>query len=319
MERRDLTPREEALYRLVLEQGQMPVAEATQLVGDEEALAYLLEFGLLAVDPEYPEVVAAGDPELAAARQSSRVLKEVVRDLLWLSRLPQSTASLTKQYLRAQESQSGAIEVVTGTPAIDQRLSMLLESCQERMLTIHPEATRPSATLQSVIGRDLDAVRRGADVRMLYLTPVRRQAAAQAYVEAVTAAGAGVRTLTHLPQRQFVIDDTVIIPYNGDISGAVFIQDPSTVTALVRIFDVLWQLGEDFMPRPGQEAPTDKTLVTVMRMLVDGMSTRQIARNMQLSERMVTRIRAEINEEYGTDSAIRLGWLLHERFPNGII
>jgi DNA-binding NarL/FixJ family response regulator len=78
-------------------------------------------------------------------------------------------------------------------------------------------------------------------------------------------------------------------------------------------------LGEDFMPRPGQEAPTDKTLLTVMRMLVDGMSTRQIARNLQLSERMVTRIRAEINEEYGTDSAIRLGWLLHERFPNGII
>jgi sugar-specific transcriptional regulator TrmB len=318
VERRDLTPQEEAVYRLVLEQGQIPVAEVKQQSGGEDALAYLMEFGLLAIDPVTPDFVAAVDPAVAAARQSSRVLEEVVRDLGWVSRLPQSTAAIAQQYWTAQRSQSGVIEVVTGVPAIGQRLDLLLDTCKKRVLTMHPEPSRATAALESVLGRDLDAIQRGADMRMLYLSPVRRQLAVQEYAKAVTAAGAGIRTLPQLPLRQFVIDDTVIIPFQGDTGTAVFIQDPSTVAAMVEVFELLWRMAEDFMPKTDHGEQVDETLLTVMHMLVEGRSTRQIARDLNLSERMVTRLRAEINTEFGTDSAVRLGWLLHEKFPKGI-
>ncbi|MFC1400047.1 MULTISPECIES: hypothetical protein [Streptacidiphilus] len=318
MERRDLTPQEEAVYRLVLEQGQIPAVEVKQQPGGEDALAHLMEFGLLAIDPVFPDIVAAVDPSLAAARQSSRVLEEIVRDLVWVSRLPQATSALAQQYWRAQKSQSGVIEVVTGLQVIGQRLGLLLESSRRRMLTIHPEPRRPETALESVLGRDLDVIQRGVDVRSIYLSPVRRQVAVRAYMEAVTAAGAGIRTLPKLPLRQFIIDDTAIVPHQGDSNAAVFIQDPSTVNAMVEFFELLWSLGEDFPGQMSREEQIGETLLTVIRMLVDGKSTRQISRELKLSERMVTRLRAEINDEYGTDSAIRLGWLLRERFPDGI-
>lgn len=318
VERRDLTPQEEAVYRLVLEQGQIPVVEVKQQPGGEDALTHLMDFGLLAIDPVFPDLVAAVDPTLATARQSSRVLEEVVRDLAWVSRLPQSTSALAQQYWRAQKSQSGVIEVVTGLQVISQRLGLLLESSRRQLLTIHPEPRRPEAALESVLGRDLDVIQRGVDVRSIYLSPVRRQIAVRAYMEAVTAAGAGIRTLPRLPLRQFIIDDTAIVPHQTDSNAAVFIQDPSTVNSMVEVFELLWSLGEDFPGRMNREDHVGETLLTVMRMLVDGKSTRQISRELKLSERMVTRLRAEINDEYGTDSAIRLGWLLRERFPNGI-
>ncbi|WP_042402971.1 LuxR C-terminal-related transcriptional regulator [Streptacidiphilus carbonis] len=318
MERRDLTPQEEAVYGLVLEQGKVPVAEVKSQPNGEEALTHLMAFGLLATNPLYPDVVVAVDPALAVARQSSRVLEEIARDLGWVSRLPQNTATLAQQYWTAQKAQSGLIEVVRGAPAIGQRLELLLDSCRTRMLTVHPEASRRAPEIESVLGRDLDVIQRGADVRILYLAPVRRQVAVQAYVKAVTAVGARVRTLPRLPLRQFVIDNVVIVPYQGDVSAAVFIQDPSTVAAMVEVFELLWTLGEDFTPRTSREEQVEETLLTVMRMLVEGASTRQIARELGLSERMVTRLRAEISDEYDTDSAVRLGWLLRERYPNGI-
>jgi DNA-binding CsgD family transcriptional regulator len=321
VERRELSPQDEALYSFVLERGQCPLAEVMTQPGGEASLAHLVEFGLLANHPELPEVIAAVDPSLAVARQSAKVLEEASRNLAWLARLPQSTASLGQQYRAAQESASGVIEVVNGFQAIGQRLSSLLATCSKRMLTMHPEGHRPAEALEAALGRDLDVIGRGVEVRIMYLSPVRRQIAVQRYVEAVTAAGAGVRTLAELPTRIFVIDEVAIIPYHGsEYQSAVFIQDRSTVAALVEIFDLLWRMGEDFGSRSASTAgdQLEETHRAVIRMLLDGQQTGAIARSLGMSERTVTRLRNEIGEIFGTSSPVQLGWLLHERYPQGI-
>jgi hypothetical protein len=318
VDRRKLTAEEEVLYSRVLESGLVSTDEIVCHPGDEAALQHLLDVGLLAIEPTTPGVVAAVDPTLAVDIQSSRVLQNVVRDLTWLSSLRQDASGLTRQYNAAQQSRNGLVEVVTGTPGIGQRLDVLLANCRKRMLTLHPEASRPAAILESVIGRDLDALRRGVEMRTLYLTPVRRQSAVQQYVDIVTSAGTQVRTLPDLPGRQLIIDDTAVVPYQGDVNSAVFVQDPSIVDVLVGLFEVLWKQAEDFQSRASDDEQSGATVLAVMRMLVDGKSTRQIARDLELSERMVTRLRAVVNERHGTDSAVRLGWLLRERFPDGI-
>jgi sugar-specific transcriptional regulator TrmB len=318
VERRNLTPQEKTVYRFVLRSGQTPFAEVEEQPGGKEALAYLIDFGLLAVDPQLPDVVAAVDPSLAARQQSSRTLDEVMRDLGWISSLPASTSDLAEEYRAAQQGQSGATEIVRGLQAIGQRLELMLVSSRTRMLTIHPEETRPEAALEAVVGRDLEVIRRGVDVRGIYLSPVRRQATVRAYIEAVTAAGAEFRTLPKLPIRQFVIDDVAILPHPEENGSAVFIKDPSTVQGLVDHFEYLWAQADEFTGRTTGDDPVDETLLSVMRMLVDGASTRKMARALGVSERMVTRLRADINEKFGTDAAVRLGWLLHQHFPNGI-
>jgi hypothetical protein len=109
----------------------------------------------------------------------------------------------------------------------------------------------------------------------------------------------------------------VVIPVQGDTQKATFISDTAVVGYLLENFERMWQRSSPFLG--ATEVPAEvitRMRTNILRMMIQGIGHRVIARNLGISERTLARHIADFREEYGSETLFQLGWRMALNAPS---
>lgn len=286
----------------------------------ERSKQELLELGLLIPDIDDPSAATIADPARIAARLSSHWQDQALSLLSRSISAPKAFQELSQAYgtLGQKVESGGPIEYVYGVPEINQRLESLVESASKEILTAQPGGSRPQDSIRRVVDQDVLLVRRGVSRRTIYQPSARYSAPTRQYAERMTEQGAEVRTLAEPFTRLIVIDrEVAVIPAQGDNAKAAFVHDPAVVAYLTESFESLWSRS---IPFPGAtEVPQEvisRLRTKILRMMIQGVGHRVIARSLGISERTLARHIAEFREEYDSETLFQLGWRMAQHPPH---
>lgn len=225
------------------------------------------------------------------------------------------------QSLDQQPHRGGPVEHIHGLVEIGQRLSALIDGAQREIVTAQPGGSRRQSNVnEAALEEDLSLIRRGVARRVLYHPSARYSAPARHYVERITEEGGEVRTLEEPFTRLFIIDRRVaVIPVQGDLEKAAFVSDQAIVAYMLDSFERMWERSSVF---PGAtEVPPEvisRMRTNILRMMVQGVGHRVIARNLGISERTLARHIADFREEYGSETLFQLGWRMALSTPSSL-
>lgn len=277
------------------------------------ALMELQAMGLLAPGMGEPNVLVAVDPRQAAVTMGAAWQREALNLLSRSVALPQELHRLSEAYEAAarHSRQGGAIEYLQGPVEINQRLIVLARKSSLEILTAQPGGGRGHA-MQAAQDRDVEVLRRGVARRTIYQPSARYSAPTRQYVDFMTKEGAEIRTLDE-PFLRFMIFDQrlAVIPVTGGApnEAAAFVEDGAVVGFLISVFENLWERAIPFLGTAEVPPQVVSGLrQQILRLMVQGVGHRIIARRLGLSERTLARHIAEIREDFGAETLFQLGW-----------
>ncbi|MDH6137842.1 sugar-specific transcriptional regulator TrmB [Kitasatospora sp. MAA4] len=301
-----------SLYLRVVAAGGSLEVDDPALVGARTELA---ELGLLVLGQGKPLTAVATDPNRLAGRLSTSWQKQALSLLTQAVSIPTAFQDLNHAYqaLDQQFHPGGPVEHIHGLVEINQRVGTLIDSAEHEVLTAQPGGSRRQSQIQAVseaLEGDLSLIRRGVSRRIVYHPSARYSAPTRQYVERMTVAGAEVRTLEEPFTRLFIIDRRVaVIPVRGDTEKAAFVSDEAIVAYLLDSFEQLWERSSPFLG--ATEVPPEvisRMRTNILRMMIQGIGHRVIARNLGISERTLARHIADFREEYSSETLFQLGW-----------
>jgi DNA-binding CsgD family transcriptional regulator len=327
-------------FELALRFGGIPKSPGGDSLSPEarphpEHIEELLRFGLLREGVDDETMWVPVDPESVAAQVEKRARAA------WViaSQLQEDWRDLTLTYRRARASRdpNSLVRYVEGKEAISQQLAVLTASATKVVITVQPGPVRPKEFLDASFPEDVALLRRGVQRRILYQTPARKHVHTRNYVRAVTEAGAEVRTMDDLYDRVFIIDDTVVYPFEGKLDVAAFNSEPSSVGFHMRLFEQHWLRASVFdgssakieAEATGGEAPvlrgdqlTPQQRQIVKLAIEGGLTHEVIAKVIGCSGRTVGRQIENIRAIYGDAGnlwpLIKLGAEIRGEYPEGL-
>jgi DNA-binding Lrp family transcriptional regulator len=312
------TGAQEELYRVVLRNSGIAVAELSQLLGMPaktvaEDVARFASLGLL--DLRGDSVVAL-PPDHALGRlitEETRRLHSVEEQLGSLRRMLPSL-SAEHRSSQAPRGEQVTVEILGGDDVID-LVRSLSPTSQGDLLWMRPDQWRyPEGPLADEWVKEL--VRSGRRSRAIY--PARALEEAPRVIRGRAAAGEHVRVLADIPFRAAVLGDSAAIladRLDRAPHRALVLRQGLMIRALQLLFETLWDKA---MPVPGMGGASDGTSdrALLLDQLASGAKDEQIARALGISLRTVRRRVAEVLEELGAGSrfqagveAVRRGWV----------
>jgi hypothetical protein len=228
-------------------------------------------------------------------------------------------SGLAQSWRRSSPIQQGPFTEIRSGAAIRAFLASAVADAQDELLTAQPQGMRNNAglkaTLDAAAQRDTAALERGVKMRTLYQHSARRSAGTQAYVAAVTARGAEVRTLDEFFNRLIAIDRRIaVIPGAGGPESALVIREPNLLAYLVDIFERSWERAQPFSTR-GSAAQRDiahEQRQMTIRMLIKGYADPASAKRLGVSPRTYAGYIADLKEEFEADTRFQLGYKMGE-------
>ncbi|MER7703505.1 hypothetical protein ABTX81_11470 [Kitasatospora sp. NPDC097605] len=282
--------------------------------------AELLELGLLIPDVDDPSTMTVADPSRIAGRLAGQWQEQALSLLMKSSSAPKALQDLSHAYgsMNHRTEPGGLIEYALGVPEINQQIESLVEGAEKEVLTAQPGGSRPLAIIQRIVERDVLLLRRGVQRRTIYQPSARYSAPTRQYVERITEHGAEVRTLAEPFKRLIIVDrEVAVIPAQDDNAKAAVVRDPAVVSYLIDSFEGLWIRSIAF---PGAtEVPQEvisRLRTKILRMMIQGVGHRVIARSLGISERTLARHIAEFREEYESETLFQLGWRMAHHPPH---
>ncbi|WP_033220963.1 hypothetical protein [Kitasatospora phosalacinea] len=328
------------LYRELLRAPDATDAGLTALLGltPDELLSVrseLADLGLLRPSWDDPAVLHPVVPELGLAALLARREAEL---LAHRQEFEQARAALGQ--LRAEteaERRHTRTEDLVGTDAIRDRLAALGAGTVSQVLVLSP-ATGPrtepagtsagattdaatnatNATADTLPDESLctELLRRGVELRVLFVDAVRRHPAVVEYARRLVELGGSVRTVPTLPLRMVVLDrETALLPLDPERADtATVLHGRGPVAALCALFDGLWHSAAPLCHPRGRD-PNGMTAqhYALLRILQQGDTDVVAARKLGISERTVRRLTAEALEVLGARSRFQAGARATER------
>ncbi|MFC5884832.1 helix-turn-helix domain-containing protein [Kitasatospora sp. CM 4170] len=331
--------------RLLAEPGRPPTALGPGW--DERRLAAataeLLGLGLLQPTAATPPAAAPGGSAAAVGAGGHAVVSvdTAVRQLLLdtdaqvtalveaLRRARDSVDRLHTGYLPVQHRHHAgtALELVRGADRIAALLEDAARGARTEALSLRPGQDLSGPALAGKLARERLALAHGAALRTIYPAAVLRRPAVLAHVRELTAAGARIRAAHSLPLWLIVVDARLaILPAPGSGSSgsgsgagqdegegstaaqaAVVVREPALVALVAELFEYFWSAA--WTPPellPGASEMTDRHH-EVLRMLAAGLTDAAIARKLEVSERTVRRLVADLTADLGAESRFQAG------------
>ncbi|MFC6597699.1 helix-turn-helix transcriptional regulator [Kitasatospora paranensis] len=208
-------------------------------------------------------------------------------------------------------------ELVHGADRIAALLEDAARGARTEALSLRPGQDPSPAALDGKLARERIALDHGVRLRTVYPAAALRHGAVLAHVQELTAAGAGIRVAHSLPLWLIAVDTTLaVLPAPGGAPDTALVVRDAAVLALVReLFEYFWAAAwvpPDLLGRP---VPDDRHR-EVLRLLAAGLTDQAIARKLEISERTVRRLVADLTTDLGAQSrfqagvhAARLGWI----------
>ncbi|MFJ8625694.1 response regulator transcription factor [Kitasatospora sp. NPDC093550] len=216
------------------------------------------------------------------------------------------------------------LELVRGADRIAALLEDAARGARTEALSLRPGQDLSGPALAGKLARERLALAHGAALRTIYPAAALRRPAVLAHVRELTSAGARIRAAHSLPLWLIVVDARLAIlpaPGSGPDGGgpaaaAVVVREPALVALVAELFEYFWSAA--WTPpelAPEEREVTDRQLI-VLRMLAAGLTDAAIARKLEVSERTVRRLVAELTAGLGAESrfqagvhAARRGWI----------
>ncbi|MEU5385088.1 hypothetical protein [Kitasatospora cineracea] len=212
-------------------------------------------------------------------------------------------------------------ENLIGTDAIRDRLAELGADTASQVLVLSPAAdptAGPATPADALPDESLctELLRRGVELRTLFINEVRHRPAAVEYARRLTELGGQVRTVPALPLRMVVLDrETAVLPLDpARADTATVLHGRGPVAALCALFEGLWHGAAPLRrPRGRDRNGMAAQHYALLRILQQGDTDVVAARKLGISERTVRRLTAEALEVLGARSRFQAGARAAER------
>ncbi|MEZ0066885.1 hypothetical protein ABIA32_002898 [Streptacidiphilus sp. MAP12-20] len=326
-----------ALYSHVLKHGDpsVPRAELSRATGLDpaqldEALEQLRTLRLVG-----DEALLLGEVlPIAPATARMQLLSPLERDLERKQRAVDAVRAVYAQLaLPYQQSMvrsagEGAVTEFHDLSGVRKLITELSATCSEEVIAAHPGGARSEEVLRESQQRTEQLLARGVRMRSLYQHTARHHPPTAAYVAFATALGAEVRTQGDAFMRLLLFDcEAAIVELRGEPLGALLIREPSIVQHMKLSFESNWSRARAFDPAYDSEVVREisgSTKLTIMRLLVEGIEDKAVARRLGMSLRTCQRHIAEILRSLGARNRLQAGYLIHryglggEAGPTGV-
>ena len=301
--------------RLLADPGLRPGAlgwDDARLAAAEAELHTLGLLGPAGTGPGAVSVDTAVRQLLLDADQQITALFDAVR------RTRDSVEHLHTRYLPEQQRHHAgtAHEPVRGAARIAALLEDAARGARTEALSLRPGQDDSEAALAGKLARERIALAHGVAMRTVYPAAALRRPAVLAHLRELTAAGAHIRVAHTLPLWLITVDARLaILPAApagaaGPEAAAVLVRDPATVAVIRELFEYFWAgawVPPELHPRDRPaDGPGDRHR-EVLRLLAAGLTDAAIARKLEVSERTVRRLVAELIADLGAESRFQAG------------
>lgn len=174
-----------------------------------------------------------------------------------------------------------------------------------------PEALEESRDAMAVL------LERGVRLRVLYLQSNVMDPDVREYVWWLTLEGALVKSVTRLPARFVLVDDSLAVVASntpGFTGEGVLVRAPEVIAALSELFETYWERSGSISASAAGGAVLEETPAPITRqeqnvltLLARGMKDEEIAAHLGISVRTVARTVNQLYEHTGSRTRFHLG------------
>lgn len=315
----ELGPEELELFQYVAERQQVDGDELRQDPDRARTVDRLLELRLLKRSATRPGMLLAGLPEAAAAELLAPAEREIEQRRREIETTRQRLAAFQFAYEQAKftsGSVGGGVQRLTDLDEVRAVITELADGATEEILTSQPGGARKDDVLKESLARTERVLARGVRMRTLYQHTAQFSTVTVEYVDHVSRLGAEIRTLGDGFMRMLAFDQTAaVIAMRDSDAGCMLLRDPSLVDFAIGAFERAWTSATPFPENYSQErvlAISEDMKLSIVRLLVQGLEDRAIARRMGMSLRTCQRHVSDIMDKLGARSRLHAGFLIHE-------
>jgi DNA-binding CsgD family transcriptional regulator len=302
------------LYLRLLGGDGWPLADATNLLGGEEALEALIGAGM-AETGEHAQrqqgLVTPVPADLVLQRELAALSRDVLIDhervLDGYQRMYELSASLDEA---DDASVTQLVQIITDTEEVERITRTLLGSVQRDWLTMNNRIPASGETVSEPVAPALSSpADRGTRCRTIYESSCLEDAATHEKLMSIAESGVHVRTHPQVRLNMCLGDEAIaLIPLTSATCGsAIFIQSSVIVGALWQYFELLWERGIPFGAGGSARDEIPKIQTRILRLLVQGLPDEAVAERVDLSLTTVRRHIKAIREELGAETRFELG------------
>ncbi|MER6097742.1 helix-turn-helix domain-containing protein [Streptomyces sp. NPDC001728] len=320
----------DATFDEVADRFELSAEERERCRGELAALG-LTEAGEPAGSGASPAPVVV-DPDVALLRLLRRERDRLQERLAATSRTHTALEALAGPFLQAGATPRAEVEVeiVDAPDRVLRSLAELTETVRTAAHFMHTGSVRREE-MGGELDRDRRWAERGVRVRAMYSRRAASVPEMAQHLEERAAVGVEIRLSSVVPMNMVLADENFAMlptdPYEPS-SPSILARGPGLVRSYVALYEYCWTAAAPY----GQEDPAEKGCDglseqqrTALLMLASGIKDEQIARNLGVSLRTVSRLLSEVMQELGAASrfeagvkAARLGLLDSEGNDRGL-
>ncbi|MGW7429062.1 helix-turn-helix transcriptional regulator [Streptomyces sp. NPDC054861] len=286
-------------------------AEDRERCRGELATLGLIEQPPTAAGPHTPAVV---DPDIALVRLLQCERERLENRLAETSRAQSTLATLAGTFLRAGTAPDSEVEVeiVADPDRVRHELAGLTDSVRYAVHSMHTGSVRRE-DMADELERDRHRLARGVRLRAMYSRRISSVPEMIQHLEVRSALGVEIRLSPVVPMNMVLADENfAMLPTDPHAPGSATIlaRGPGLVRSYLALYDYCWhaatRYGDEEAPERGGDGLSEQQRAA-LHMLASGIKDEQIAKNLGVSLRTVSRLLSEVMHELGAASRFEAG------------
>ena len=318
-ERIGITPRQEAIYRLLVDEPQLDRAALGERMDLAPAtldaeLSRLQSLGLLRLDPVEQRGLVLSDPEAAL----SLLVRSQQNELDAMLKESTELAQTLRRHRQASEV-SSIMEIITGADAITSRWEHAQKTATQRIRMTDRPPYYAGAQVEGM-RIQLERMAEGLPFQTLYDAAILNEPHHLHRTRIAIEAGEDARVLPDVPIKLVLVDDELafLVLLNSAETReptVILIYQSALLDSLSELFNQLWSRGVPMpsgdLPELSEDLPTDQR--RLIALMASGLKDEAIALEMDLAPRTIRRKVQELYRTLGVRNRFQAGIAIKER------
>ncbi|WP_314617480.1 LuxR C-terminal-related transcriptional regulator [Streptomyces stackebrandtii] len=276
----------------------------------EQAVCVLRDLRLVKPAEGAADRLVAVSPEAAQMELLVPLEREILDSRNRLEGFKGQLNSFVAAFEKQARTRAETVVITDDREEIELRLLEAAQGCTTEVLVMQPCVARETPEFRLARPLVLEAVRRGAQGRILYPHTARGDSDTRAHLGELLPAGGQVRTTNEVRDRFLVFDrKTAFIPA-GEGDAIAVVYDGAVAAFLAGLHARVWESAFDFdSGAPGYAGTMGDLKATLLDLLASGAKDEVIARRVGMSERTLRRHVATIMQDLSASSRFQAGVL----------